>query len=578
MAIPSVYINLEDDVSKIVTRLKHQSAVQLVLVCPKRCFLFSDSINLKLLKKQTDMMGKEIFILTMDERGQLYATEAGFQLKFLPKAGGYSAFSDIKRQPKSLAVAEPQSQEEQEPEETKLKTTIASAVKDFSRAAKKVVPLVMPILKTEVKAPAEVLPPVLPEEKVAVTESFFPAEIEAEYTDKPKKSHNQKIIIGILAITLAVILLLVFVVLPKASVVVFPKTEALTRDMQITLNANVQDIDVGKLVLPALRVDDTLSVSDTFQSQGKNQIGNKASGTVKIYNFTKLPISLKAATTVLVVGDKTYNLVNDVSDLRPTTYINSRTKEIDQNSLGSSVEIIAAQGGDDYNLPAGTRLEISNQVFGSRPQLLYAKSDSEITGGTTRYLSVINQDDLTGAQQHLQDEAVQQENQKLQGSGEVLADGAYSVSVSQFATDNPVDTQTPTFHGKLQVQITGLAFKQADLDNLVQQRIIQALDTDKTLQPINVGQISYKAAGLDMANQVAVLNTHYEGQAVFNVDLSNIKPELVGKSQQDVNEILSSKAAIEKVEITLAPVWQKNFPLFASKISLTVAPASENNP
>src|SRR6266700_2548715 len=96
MSIPSIYINLEDDVSKIVTRLKHQFAKQVVLVCPKRSFLFSDSVNLKLLKKQTDLLGKEVFILTMDEKGQMYAKDAGFQLKFLPKAGGTRALSDIK--------------------------------------------------------------------------------------------------------------------------------------------------------------------------------------------------------------------------------------------------------------------------------------------------------------------------------------------------------------------------------------------------------------------------------------------------------------------------------------------------
>ena len=70
MSIPSIYINLEDDVSKIIIRLKAPKLPQMVLVCPKRCFLFSDGINLKLLKKQTDALGKEIFILTMDEKGQ----------------------------------------------------------------------------------------------------------------------------------------------------------------------------------------------------------------------------------------------------------------------------------------------------------------------------------------------------------------------------------------------------------------------------------------------------------------------------------------------------------------------------
>jgi hypothetical protein len=57
---------------------------------------------------------------------------------------------------------------------------------------------------------------------------------------------------------------------------------------------------------------------------------------------------------------------------------------------------------------------------------------------------------------------------------------------------------------------------------------------------------------------------------LFNIDLKNVSAELVGKSLNDVNEILRSKAEIERVDITLAPVWQKNFPLFASKIKIIV--------
>jgi hypothetical protein len=36
--IPSIYINLEDDVPKVIARIKKEKNSSLVLVCPKRCF------------------------------------------------------------------------------------------------------------------------------------------------------------------------------------------------------------------------------------------------------------------------------------------------------------------------------------------------------------------------------------------------------------------------------------------------------------------------------------------------------------------------------------------------------------
>jgi hypothetical protein len=565
MAIPSIYINLEDDVTKIVTRLKHTLAKQVVLVCPKRSYIFSDSINLRLLKKQVDLLGKEVFILTMDEKGQLYAREAGFALKFLPKSNGSVNFSDVKFSQKPVDGEHSPEAEQQNQEPVK---KIKHVVKAVKKSAIENQALAAPVLGSLVK---EHFP------KVEVTDTFFPTS-EPEYKQqKSAKPHLNRAITGIAAFSLILLLLLAFVILPKATVAVFPKTEPVTRDMEINFSTNAQSVDPTKLIMPAQLINQTVNLSDKFQSQGKLQVGNKAQGTIQIYNFTHAPINLKAGTTILTVGNKNYNLVNDVSGLKPTTYINSRTKEVNPASLGDPVDVIAAQGGEDYNLPAGSRMEITNQVFGSRPQLLYAVTATEVSGGTTRYLSLISQDDITAAQKQLQAEALKQVRDKLQSRGQVLADQAFNLNVTQFTTDNPVGTQTPSFTATFTAQLSGLAFKSDDLNSLISQRISQTLASNKTLEQRSGDQTTYTARNLDLNNQLAVLEVHYQGQAVFNIDLAGIAPELVGKSQSDVNEILRSKAEIDKVEITLAPAWQKNFPMFASKIKVTIGNPDANN-
>ncbi|MBI5530884.1 MAG: hypothetical protein HY918_05335 [Candidatus Doudnabacteria bacterium] len=557
MSTPSVYINLEDDVSKIVTRLKHQSAKQIVLVCPKRCFLFNDSINLRLLKKQTDMLGKEIFILTMDERGQLYAKEAGFGLKFLPKSHGSSAFSDVK-------ISKKQPLTQQEPEEAETKANpITEVVGEIKHFAQNILPEKQPVKRSAiVKSPVP---------KVATLDRIFENEDFAQNTDpKAAKSKVYKSLVGLLVISVMVILVVYFLVLPKATVVVYPKSEPVTRDMEISLSSNIKELDPSKLVLPATAVSETVNVSHKYESQGKKQMGNKASGMVKIYNFTKLPINLKTSTTILTVGSKTYSLVNDVSGIKPTSYSNAKTKEIDQSSLGEPVEIVATSGGDDFNLPAGTRVEITNQVFGSNPQLLYAKTETEISGGTTRYLSVISQDDVDKSKEELLAEAMDDIKTKLAGSGQSLADKSYTLEVLQFTTDNQVGTETPSFQASMQIKVTGLAYATKDLKDLITQRIGQTLASNKSLVYKDPESTTVKIKSYDATAQLAVLNVHFEGQAVFNIELPYLAPELVGKSKTEVYEILKSKAEIDRVDMTLAPSWQKKFPYLASKIKVTV--------
>jgi len=501
------------------------------------------------------MLGKEVFILTMDEKGQMFAREAGFRLKSLPKGRASAGLSDVKVRRRPVPAAQ-----------ASAAGAFTGAVNEIKNIAQKLVPAKISRTISGAQTPRE--------PKVKVTETFFPAEFEP----RRKSRGGNKMVTAIVAASLILVLLLVFVILPKATVVVYAKTEPVTRDMEISMSPNLTVVDVAKLTMPATKVDESASVSDKFTDNGKKQVGNKASGSVKIYNFTKLPINLKAATTVLAVGSKTYSLAQDVSGIRPTTYKNPRTKEVDETSLGDSVDIIATAGGEDFNLPAGTRLEITNQVFGSKPQLLYAKTDTEITGGTTRYLSVISQDDITAARNALQDKAVAQVRDKLGALGLVLADHAFNFGAPQFSTDNPAGAETPGFNATLQVKITGVAFKKDDLNNLIDQRIEQTIAADKTLQKPSTQTASYKVKSMDPNTLVTVLEAHYEGRAVFNLDLPNLAPELVGKSQNQVNEILQSKAEIDRVDITLAPAWQKNFPLFAGKIKVLVGdPSSAPN-
>ena len=138
-------------------------------------------------------------------------------------------------------------------------------------------------------------------------------------------------------------------------------------------------------------------------------------------------------------------------------------------------------------------------------------------------------------------------------------------------TDNPVGGQAPSFQATIQVKVSGIAFKDADLKTLISQRISQTLAANKTLEDKDVNSTSVKVKTYDPINQLASLAVHYEGQAVYDLNLPNIEKELVGKSQNDANEILRSKAEIDRVEITLAPSWQKNFPWFASKIKVSIS-------
>ncbi len=522
--IKTLYLNLEDDIAKIAAKIKREKADEVVLVFPKKSFIFSDSINLRLLKKQLEPLGKKVSILTMDEMGQAYAKEAGFELKFLPKSVRPGQFSDIRRKAPEPVVATP----------SKPPHTAAPHLAKKSAAA--------PV----VSRPKSRLLPLL---------------------DKPASGRSsrswRKILIGFVALALIIIIALVIVVLPGADIKVYAKSQTIARDIDLNVDVKTATADSAKLALPAVAVDQTQDASNTFQAEGKNEVGTKSQGRVAIYNLTGAPLNLRATTTVLSVGSKNYTFNEDQNGIRT---LPSATQ--DQNA--SVADITAQGGGESFNLPAGTRLEITNQSFGSQPQRLYAKTVSQVVGGASRFVSVISHDDVVRVQNEMNKSVLDNIRNDLKSRNLTLLDDAYIVTPSEFATDKPEGTETPTFNAKTKVRIQGLALDQNQLITLLRDRLALSLSGNQALQDAGQDAVTIKVRNLDIVGGILALSIHYESKAIPQLDVGGVRQQIAGKSKQEAGEVLLSNPDIERVDITLSPVWQTTVPRLTNKIKLEV--------
>ena len=563
----TIYLNLEDDVAKIIAKLKREVGEELVLVFPKKSFIFSDSINLRLLKKQIDMLGKKVFILTMDERGQGYAQEAGFELKQMPKTSRSKAMSDIRQRiaPIPEAVATISNGFDPEPVEMPLHSPkrVTKSALPKPRVSKKLPSKnVKTTRRPNIRISDESTPVESMLDTVSRQENFFIPPDSKEIVPKKRKTY-QAYVGGFVAITLIIALVLLLVVLPSASVIVYTKSQSVARDIDIFADVKAQTINYTTLTIPAVAVNESQTIADSFQTQGKKEVGSKAEGRVALYNLTGSPMALKAGTTTLTIGNKSYVFKQDQGNVKAITSSSN-------DSNATVADIIAVDGGESSNVPAGTRVEITNQTFGSQPQRLYAKTVTQIIGGSSRFVSQISKDDLTSAQTELTKRVVDGINANLSAKNVKLVTGAYSVNVTSFTTDIPEGTEAQNFTAELKVNITGLAFDEASLKSMIRQRLLMSLGANKDLQVVGKDQVIYQIKNLDVAAGVMQLAIHYESSAHPRIEISDLQNRLTGKSKQEASELLLANPDVGKVEINVQPAWQSSLPRFSSKVHIEV--------
>jgi len=75
------YIDIDEEITSIVERLRRSTAKEVVIVVPKRALLIQSIINLKLLKKEADELNKKIIIVTQDKFGKLMIEKTGISVE-----------------------------------------------------------------------------------------------------------------------------------------------------------------------------------------------------------------------------------------------------------------------------------------------------------------------------------------------------------------------------------------------------------------------------------------------------------------------------------------------------------------
>lgn len=346
-------------------------------------------------------------------------------------------------------------------------------------------------------------------------------------------------------IALITVLSYLFWFYPKAAVylIVYPLVS--TQTTEVTL-ATSDKSEADKNMIRARLISEEVSGEKTASTSGKTRIGEKARGEVTIYNKTTNSKTFPKG-TVIQNKDIKFTLDSDVN-------IASASDTGEGLSFGKVVaKVTASSIGPEGNIGNGN---IFN--FKDFPETSYiAKSSQSFSGGTSREVSSISQNDQERLETALTNELIVKAKQQLAvklASGEKLLDSSQEKKISSKKFSGSVGSEAQQISLSLTVKLNILSFNETDLINIAKNRLDSppsgfTLDSQKTA-------VKVEDVKLDKNNNYKV-KASVTAYFLPEVNTEEIRSKITGQKYQSVSSYLSKVANIGGVKIV-----QENHPPF----------------
>lgn len=562
MATPNkdtIYIDIDDEITGIIDKIRASDGKILALVLPKRASVFQSIVNMKLLKRSADNAKKHLVLIT---------SEAGL----LPLAGAVGLHVAKTLQTKPEIPAAPLFDDHEEtveetadmPADLPISETAGDRsvgeLAGLAAAGDGVETLEMDDDELAESATAAAVPKVKKNKKLAV----------------PNFDRFRILLVagGLALIALIVGLVFAVSILPKAVIAITTNASDVNVSLALNLDTAAKALDSATAAVPAKQVQAPKTSTQSTAATGQKNNGDKAKGSVTLTNCSSdgNEIDVPAGTGVSANG-QTY--ITQAPANMPT----STAGTCRSNVLTSvTVSVTSQAAGASYNIASGTAMKVAGFTN------VQAKTSSEISGGTDNIVKVVSQTDIDTATQKMaaQDSiSVKQDLQaQLNQSGYTAISATFVAGAPAITASASVGSTVDTVTVTQVVTYTMLGVKQADLKTLVDNDVKKQIDTSKqSILSEGLSDAKYRVIAVtDTTAQVALQTVATAGP---DLNIDNIKRQAAGKKGGDIKSLLQGDPGVTDVNVKLSPFWVSSVPKKTSKITVTIAkptaPAPQTN-
>lgn len=527
-----IYIDVDDDITAIIGKLKDSKEKVVALVPPKRVGVLQSAVNLKLLDRAAHNADKRLVLITNNQA-----------LIGLAAAAKMPVAKNLQSKPELPEIAALEIDDGED--------VIDGAdlpIGDHARTAGN-----LDDADTETdKAAAGLL---------ASTKALPPTSGTSPRPPKAKNgsrvpnfdSFRKKLLIGVgVGILLIVFLVWAIFFAARATVVITARTSAENVSKTISLN-QTGPTSFSSGVIKAARQEQKKPQSVEFDATGQKDVGTKATGTVKFStdSISKLGTTIPAGT--------------QLSSSSGLVYITNQSVTMTSgNYTGATTPVTAAENGEKYNAASGA-------VSGA-PSGISASFVGATAGGVTKMVTVVTAADVQKAAEQLatqEDPAIKAQLKTGFGKDVKVIDTSYGVQKSD-PVSAPAVGQEATGKAKLATELTysmmGVAKAELAtyLDDAVKEEIVD--QPNQRVYDNGATAASFTDFVADAAGGKARLVAN--GKVGPQINDDDIKEKVKGKQYGDVQADIEAIQGVDDVDTKFWPFWVRTVPNDVKRISI----------
>lgn len=543
-----IYIDIEDDITAIIGKVKAASAKIVALVPPKRVGVLQSAVNLKLLQKSALGVDKRVVLITNDN--SLVSLAAGVKIPVaknlqskpeIPPIAALQVDDNDVINGEELPVgeiADAAAGIQPKPVAASAADEISNQV-DFSSLSDK------PTAKPTEAAAAAAKKPAPKKGKVNIPNfNIF---------------RKRFFLLGAGGLLLIFFLIWALVIAPSATITINAKTSAVNIDRTLTLEPGLQQSKVTELKLKSGNQQIKKAASVEFDATGTKDVGEKATGSVSLSNGSDSdPITVPAGTAFTAANGQRF---------ASTSGVTVPGAKVSGGSIipgTASVAVAAVAVGPEYNIAAQS---YSVQGFSN-----LGASGTAMSGGSKEKVTVVSEEDVTKAKEKLtqQDTAAVKDELRKKFTGEsIVIEESFTAEAGSPAVSPKVGEQAKK--AKLTIEttyaLTGLA--REEVKQILGDVLKDALN-DKPNQSVfsdGSNSIQFQAyQKLSNGNATARLVT--TGYIGTTIDTKQLAEQVKGKKHGEIEQIANQIPGVDKVDIKFSPFWVTSAPNNTEKITI----------